>query len=431
MFELGQPLLLIAAAGILIPLAIHLWNRRPPRLLATGSIRWFRGSTSRSARSLQLKNWPLLLLRCLLLLVFSLLVAGLFWEQPVPERDAKPSLFLVEAGLAAGKSQSWVDSLAAEGKEARLLAPGLPPLADSLRWKGKRIDIWGLMKEADTLYTYTDTVHMYSPLFQGYFSGERPEVHKHFNLLEPPYPQQPQTYGAGLYQKGDSLVLQLAAYLPERIVFREQALTAESEQPSKSFSEAPFHPFLQADAAETGTVDTFRIRVEADETYRRDAAIVQQAFQLLEGQLPGLRLEFSEEDTPDLLLWFRSDSIPARFAEAGTVVLGISERKTFGSKWLERPEAGQAHYFLPQRPLPERVEREALAQLPVALLELLPAGAEATYTSFLQMPLSQAMPYQLLKEEEKKRVEARSLHLWLWLLLFSLFVVERIWALKE
>lgn len=428
MLEIGQPLLLMTAGGILIPLAIHLWNRRPPRLLATGSIRWFKGSASQSARSLQLKNWPLLLLRCLMLLVFSLLVAGLFWKQPLPESKSKASLFLVEAALAGGKSQAWVDSLSREGKDVRLLAPGLPHLADSLRWKGKRMDIWGIMKEADTLHTYADTVGIYSPLFQGYFSAERPRLRKHFSFLEPAYPQQPQKYAAGLYQTGDSLLLKVMDYLPERIGFSERLLApGEGENLSDGFP-SPFHPFLQV-AEAVQAADTFRIRLVADETHTRDAAIVRQAFSLLDSQLPALRLEFVEENA-DLLVWFMEEALPQEIQKTEKRVLALNKDRASGSEWLQLPDGTRSYYLLQQRPLPERVEREELARLPVALLELLPAGEEQGAASFLQMPLSQARPYPAVREEEERREEARSLHKWLWIGLFGLFAMERVWVLK-
>lgn len=429
MFEIAQPLLLLATCGILVPLAIHLWNRRPPRLLATGSIRWFKGSTSQSARSLQLKNWPLLLLRCLMLLVFSLLLAGLFWEQPLTESENKPSLFLVEAGLAGRKSQAWVDSLAMEGKEVRLLAPALPPLADSLRWKGKRVDIWGIMKEADTLKTHADSVHIYSPLFQGYFSTERPQLHKQFFFLEPPYPQQPQEYAAGLYQTGDSLLLKVMDYHPERIYFYERAMAlAEGEKIADLFP-SPFHPFLKVEE-EIQLVDTFRIRVAASEAYTRDAAIVREAFGLLDRQLPALRLDFVEEGTADLLVWFREEALPQNLQEAGRPVLALNKDGISESEWLRLPEATRPYYLLQQRPLPEQVERGKLARLPIALLELLPAGEAQDGASFLHMPLSQARPYQAVGEEEERRRQTQNLHKWLWIGLFGLFAVERIWVLK-
>lgn len=429
MLEIGQPLLLLAAGGILVPLAIHLWNRRPPRLLATGSIRWFKGSASQSARSLQLKNWPLLLLRCLMLLVFSLLVAGLFWKQPLPESERKVSLFLVEAGLAGGKSQAWVDSLAMEGKEVRLLAPALPPLADSLRWKGKRVDIWGIMKEADTLKSYADTVRIYSPLFQGYFSAERPQLHKQFSFREPSYPQQPREYASGLYQTGDSLLLKVMDYLPERIYFNERIVALGEGEKIADLFPSPFHPFLQV-AEEVQAADTFRIRVAASEAYARDAAIVRQAFGLLDRQLPALRLEFVEEGKADLLVWFREEALPQDLQEAGRLVLGLNKNGISGSEWLQLPEAVRPYYLLQQRPLPEQVERGKLARLPIALLELLPAGEEQASASFLHMPLSQARPYQAEREEEERMEETRSLHKWLWIALFGLFAIERIWVLK-
>ncbi len=430
MLELGQPWMLLAAAGMLIPLAVHLWNRRPPRLLPAGSIRWFRGSTTQSARSLQLKNVGLLLLRCLLLLVFSLLLAGLFWQRPLAEEENQTALFLIQAEMAGGKSQEWVDSLGQQGKEARLLAPGLPPLEDSLRWKQEQIDIWGIMQEADALPGHTDTVWIQSPLLQQYFNGERPSLHRHFVFNEPEYPHPSQRYTVQLVKNEHSLQRIEMEYLPERISFkqREEPFNGEDIEIEHSSGEMP--GLFEEMKVNPAPPDTFFIAARPSEKYTKDAEIIRQAFGVLDEQLPGLILRFKGEEAgrTDLLLWLSDDSLPQEVKEQAMPVLQLRQEAQAGRGWLKKQDSGNNHYTLLRRPLPGKVGREELARLPLALLELLPTGLEQKYGAYLQMPLSQAKPFVATEVKPENTAAQPSLHEWLWLLLVVLFMVERIWA---
>src|SRR5216684_1533812 len=67
-------------AGIIVPVAIHLWNNKQGKVLAIGSIAFLEKTSRRKARSRKLSEWGLLLLRCLLLILLSLLLAGPFWK---------------------------------------------------------------------------------------------------------------------------------------------------------------------------------------------------------------------------------------------------------------------------------------------------------------------------------------------------------------
>ncbi len=88
---------LLALLALLVPLAIHLWNRRPGREVAVGSLRWLAAGANRRLRNLRLEQVGLLLLRAALLAVLALAVAGLAWRQPLP---ASRGQVLVSPALA-------------------------------------------------------------------------------------------------------------------------------------------------------------------------------------------------------------------------------------------------------------------------------------------------------------------------------------------
>lgn len=423
--------MLLAAAGLLIPLAIHLWNKRPPRLLATGSIRWFRGSTSQSARSLQLKELPLLLLRCLMLFVFCLLMAGVYWQGAPAEKENKRGLYLVEAGLVAGKSQSWVDSLSRQRKEVRLLAPGLPMLADSLHWKGRRINSWGIIKEAEEQQGFSDSVWIHVPLMQRYFSGERPKVHKQIIFIEPEDTPQTLSFPVQRIREGEKVLETRMTYSPERIAFETRELTGSDAETNKVFSEEERPAFFEEEKITENLPDTFQIAIVKSENYKADEEIVRMAFQVLDDQLPAISFFFRKEGTlseADLVIWLSENPFPSALLEAGVPVLGINDTTLAGQGWIIRDQDYPSLHFLRKRPLPEVVEAVELARLPLALLELLPEGVESRYTGYLRMPLDQAQPVYVAGGSERSVDEKQSLHEWLWVLLFALFTVERLWV---
>ncbi|MDJ0366116.1 BatA domain-containing protein [Hymenobacter sp. H14-R3] len=139
MLTLTNPSALLALLGLLVPLAIHLWNRRPGREVAVGSLRWLAAGANRRLRNLRLEQVSLLLLRAILLAGLAGALAGPQWRQP---RPAGRGQVLVSPELADGSRLAAVrptlDSLRRRGYVLRWLAAGLPAItpaewqADSL-----------------------------------------------------------------------------------------------------------------------------------------------------------------------------------------------------------------------------------------------------------------------------------------------------------
>ena len=135
MFSLTNPSALLALLGLLVPLAIHLWNRRPGREVAVGSLRWLAAGANRRLRNLRLEQVWLLLLRAALLATLAVGLAGPQWKEPQP---AGRGQVLVSPALADGTSLAAVrptlDSLRRRGYALRWLAAGLPTIT-STEWQ--------------------------------------------------------------------------------------------------------------------------------------------------------------------------------------------------------------------------------------------------------------------------------------------------------
>ncbi|WP_141765598.1 BatA domain-containing protein, partial [Hymenobacter coccineus] len=57
MLTLTSPAALLALLGLLVPLAIYLWNRRPGPEVAVGSLRWLAAGANRRLRNLKPEHW--------------------------------------------------------------------------------------------------------------------------------------------------------------------------------------------------------------------------------------------------------------------------------------------------------------------------------------------------------------------------------------
>ena len=127
MFTLLHPAALLALLGLLVPVAIHLWNRRPGREVAVGSLRWLAAGANRRLRNLQLEQLWLLLLRAALLAVLAVAVAGPVWRTALPASRGVVLLSAEAAGLPAlAGLKPIIDSLRRKGYALRWLAAGFP-----------------------------------------------------------------------------------------------------------------------------------------------------------------------------------------------------------------------------------------------------------------------------------------------------------------
>ena len=127
MLALLSPAALLALLGLLVPVAIHLWNRRPGREVAVGSLRWLAAGANRRLRNLKLEQLGLLLLRATLLAVLAVAVAGPMWRTALPASRGVVLLSAEAAALPALTGlKTTIDSLRRRGYALRWLAPGFP-----------------------------------------------------------------------------------------------------------------------------------------------------------------------------------------------------------------------------------------------------------------------------------------------------------------
>ncbi len=154
-----------------MPLAIHLWNRRPGREVAVGSLRWLAAGANRRMRNLRLEQVLLLLLRAALLAVLAVAVAGPTWRHALPPGRGQvlvsPEL-MGTSSLAAVRPS--IDALRRRGYALRWLSQGLPKVsaaawqADSL---GRRTDSVSALSQAAASGFYWERIRQAADTFAG------------------------------------------------------------------------------------------------------------------------------------------------------------------------------------------------------------------------------------------------------------------------
>ena len=198
MFQVVHPLGLFALGAVAVPLLVHL-RRRPLRVVRVGSLRPFLAHP-RPSRARNLRDWPMLLLRCALLVALALAFAGLQW-MPRTVPPARWCLLLPGTSLQDSHLQAWQARLAA-GFEARWLAPGFPRITDPTNptdptdrtdqtdqtdrtdqtdqtdqtEANPRAPVWSLLGEADQQLTAGSEAWVFGPTWTSLFEGQRPTL---------------------------------------------------------------------------------------------------------------------------------------------------------------------------------------------------------------------------------------------------------------
>lgn len=139
-----NPFAFLALLGLLVPLAIHLWNRQPGREVAVGSLRWLAAGANRRLRHLRLEQVALLLLRMALLAVLALAVAGPVWRRTRPGGRGVVLLSpAVADNPALAALRPTIDSLRRRGYALRWLTARFPAVPGT-QWQADSLQVPGV-----------------------------------------------------------------------------------------------------------------------------------------------------------------------------------------------------------------------------------------------------------------------------------------------
>lgn len=190
MLQFAQSIWLWAVAGIIVPVIIHLWNVKEGKTLKVGSIAFLAESAKSHAKSFKLSELLLLLLRCLLLIVLALLIAGPYFTKQSDNRNEKGWLLINKNDVheVYKKFQPTIDALIKAGYTFHYFNSGFKEdqLAEVVKLpadttKQSTISYWTLLKELDQKVDSKLPVHLFTDNSFIKFSGDRPAVSMNLN----------------------------------------------------------------------------------------------------------------------------------------------------------------------------------------------------------------------------------------------------------
>lgn len=340
MFTFLAPSGLLALLGVAVPVAIHLWNRRPGRTVQVGSIRWLDAAANRRLRNLKLEQVALLLLRLLVVAVLALALANPVWRQPPPPRRGQvfisPDLLASESLTAVRPA---IDSLRRRGFVLRQLAPHFPRVSDTV-WQqlaatpaaraAASYSFWPRVQQAadsfpgQPLYVYTSAVLRH-------FQGQRPTLPAavRWQTVPLPAPETAWLRGASLATP-DSLRL-MVSRSTEDAVYTKAATVVRPAQAAAPLPRVPGLPplrytsvagqrFIQIEGADSARIpvvtEPLRVWLYHDASHALDARYLAAALRAASlGLTPRLELTVAtrppQAGTPlNWLFWLTDASVP-------------------------------------------------------------------------------------------------------------------------
>jgi hypothetical protein len=171
MWQVVNPVYWWAAGALLLPLVIHLYNQRSTRVKQLGTLRWLREVQPAQANFRRIQQWPLLIVRMLLVLAVVLLLVEFFWETPVKSAQHLRTLILIhpQAGDSA-RFRQLAERWQNDSVHVRWLSGKFPLVTDAIPVPAEA-SVWSLVTDAARHFP-ADSIHIIAPNRADYFAGK-------------------------------------------------------------------------------------------------------------------------------------------------------------------------------------------------------------------------------------------------------------------
>lgn len=189
MMQLLYPIGLLALAGLIIPVIIHLWNVKKGKTLKIGSIALLGENAKASSRSLYIKDWTLFILRCLLLIALAFLLAQPFLKKI--NTQAKPGWVLVKKSALKqvyASQKQLIDSLLQSGFELHDFAPEFKPISlsdTSSIQAANDLTYTSLLKQLQTQLPSGFNLYLFADKRFSNFGGDLPRLSLNLKWVDP------------------------------------------------------------------------------------------------------------------------------------------------------------------------------------------------------------------------------------------------------
>jgi hypothetical protein len=333
LFQLINPLWLFAIGGISIPLIIHLWNIKKGKTLKIGSISLLAESSRQSARSLKLIDLLLLFLRCLLLIILALILAGPEWISKLNTSVNKGWILMEKQNLTETSSQfkAEIDSLSNLGYEFHYFEPGFQSakLQDVLIENkselglAQQLPYWSLIKLLEDEIPENTKAFLFTPNLLNRLGTERPLV-SHAILWKTYTPSDSTATWIenAWFNQSDNVNVTIANSSPDKTTFKTVTIDPASNN-------SPFELDIQNGKASLKfkdkqqedslpfSIDTSTIRIAIyTDKFKNDAGYLKAAISAIK-KYTGRKIMLSEYSTinipsgQNIIFWLSESAIPS------------------------------------------------------------------------------------------------------------------------
>lgn len=332
-----QSIWLWAAAGIVVPIAIHLWNIKQGKTLKVGSIAFITAMAKSQASSLKLSQWLLLLLRCLLIVVLALLIAKPYFEQQQKDKE-KGWILIAPDGLKAtcNAYKPLIDSLQNSGYALHYFDKDF----EAINWKdtlhnvrdtttNSGIFYWVLLKALAEKLPDGFPVYLFTDDQLQHFTGRRPQLSLHLNWYNYPSTDTVATWLANAYQTpADSIKITIGKSNAFGTYYTYKSLAANSAGDDYTIVENNGRILVSNDAlhqtvyADTSTlfISIYTNKYFADANYLKAALDAIKDFTQHKMQVIVVNNIANIPAGSDWLFWLSEDKLPSSVAKNNILV---------------------------------------------------------------------------------------------------------------
>lgn len=285
----NNPIWLWGITGLLIPVGIHLLSLKEGKIIYIGSVRHLRESNTAQFSSIRLNEILLLVVRCLLITLLVLLLAGFRLNI---RSNASKKLAVIDKGIekeSVGKS--LLDSLEQKGFEVRFLAKNFPALKDSNNIS-PRNNYWSLIDDLNSMEAEEVVVVSYN--YSKNFSGQRmPKPEKiRWITIEP---------------SEKKFIAKSVRLSPDSVWIREASSSATLTSLTTKFS--------MADPDDPEQRKNIKVAVYADDQFSYDAKIVFASLKAIEKNSPHRIVTVNLSASPDWIIWLSHKKVEPNNAQ--------------------------------------------------------------------------------------------------------------------
>lgn len=348
MLQLLNPIWLFGIGGILIPLIIHLWNIKTGKTLKVGSITLMGESSRQNSRSLKLMDLLLLFLRCLLIILLSLILAEPVWESQQTSKVKKAWILIEKSAFTETytKFKNEIDSLTNVGEELRLFDAGFKKveleeiLSDTTTADSSaQLPYWSLVRLMEQQIPEGSKAYIYTSDRASRFKGTRPAVStaidwKTFTPADSTSKWIDYSY---LASSGDIRTI-VSESSPRGTFSKAIDISPRNEISGVRASISNGKPQVQLDG-QTLITDTSTLSIAINaEGFPNDAEYLRAAISAIQTYTSRKIKLVKPTSQQDILFWLSTKDLPSGI-KPGTTVFQYAKGKAVSAKtWLRIPE---------------------------------------------------------------------------------------------